>query len=63
MMEKNFQEEVEEVFEVPAKVTDMQFATFWIIWRDTFQESKKIPLKGSTIQMELDSVKTAAANK
>lgn len=50
-------------FKIPAKVVDMQFATMFIVWRNTFQESKKIPIKGLTATLELDAGKTAAMNK
>lgn len=39
-------------FDIEARVVDMQFATMWIIWRDTFQEAEKIDVKGSEIKFE-----------
>lgn len=50
-------------FEVPAKITDMQFATMWVIWRNTFQESKKVSIGGTSVVFEFDPGMTAAKNK
>lgn len=49
-------------YEIPAKITDMQFATMHLIWKDTFMESEVIPLKVEAIKLTLDIGKTAAKN-
>ncbi|MBI4648632.1 MAG: hypothetical protein HY738_19115 [Bacteroidia bacterium] len=49
-------------FHIPAKVTDMQFATMNIIWKDTFKEVKPQLYKSKTIQIELDAGMTQGKN-
>lgn len=45
-------------FKIEAKVVDMQFADMFIQWNDAFQESKKEPLKGETIEFKIDQALT-----
>jgi len=50
------------VFEITAKIVDMQFATFHIVWRETFSESKLEALPAPRLAFELDPAKTAEKN-
>lgn len=45
-------------FKIEARVVDMQFADMFILWNDMFQESKKKPLKGETVEFKLDKALT-----
>lgn len=49
-------------FHIEAKVVDMQFADMFVQWNDMFQESKKIPLKGETIEFFLNHDLTEEKN-
>ena len=50
-------------FKVPASHVDMQFATLWIIFRNAFQESKKVAIAGTNVPFEFDAGLTDAKNK
>ena len=50
------------VFKVPAKVTDMQFATLEFDWRDAFQSVDAAPLAPGELVFELDAARTAEEN-
>jgi hypothetical protein len=50
------------VFKVPAKVTDMQFATMQLVWNDTFIETELQPTDAPTLTFELDPALTAERN-
>lgn len=49
-------------FKIPASHVDMQFATLWIIFRNAFQESKKVPIGGTSVSLEIDPVLTKEKN-
>ncbi len=49
-------------FKVPASHVDMQLTTLWIIWRNCFQESKKVAIPGATVAFEFDPVLTKDKN-
>ena len=49
-------------YQIPAKVTDMQFATMHLVWKDSFIESEVSPLKAEQVKMTLDPGKTAGKN-
>ena len=49
-------------FKVPASHVDMQFATMWIIFRNAFQESKKVAISGTSVVLEFDPVLTKEKN-
>lgn len=49
-------------YEIPAKITDMQFATMHLVWKDSFIETEALPLKAEQVKMILDVGKTAAKN-
>ena len=51
------------IFEIPANVVDMQFATLQVLWRDTLAESTLTPIALEPWKFELDPAKTAEANK
>ncbi|MBU0766131.1 MAG: hypothetical protein KJ607_15010, partial [Bacteroidetes bacterium] len=51
------------VFHVPGKITDMQFATMHIVWKETFIESTPKAMKTQTVNFELDPGLTDAKNK
>jgi len=50
-------------FKVPASHVDMQFATMWVIWRNCFQESKKVAIGGTSVAFEFDAGLTTEKNK
>ena len=50
-------------FQIPAKITDMQFATMNIIWKDSFSESNPVALKSNTVNFSVDQTKTDIKNK
>jgi hypothetical protein len=50
------------IFEITAKIVDMQFATMHVVWRETFTESKREPVEMPTLTFELDPVLTAEKN-
>ena len=50
-------------FQIPAKITDMQFTTMNIIWKDSFSESTPVPLKTQIAKFEIDVEKTNIKNK
>jgi hypothetical protein len=51
------------IFEIPASVVDMQFATLQVLWRDALAESTLAPVALADWAFELDAAKTAEANK
>jgi hypothetical protein len=50
-------------FEVPASVVDMQFATMWIVWKNTFMESIPKALTIPNVNFSVDAGMTDAKNK
>jgi len=50
-------------FQIPAKETDMQFATMHLVWKDSFIESEVSPLRVDQVKLAIDPDKTAAKNK
>lgn len=50
-------------FKIPASHVDMQFATLWVIFRNCFQESKKVAIAGTGLSFEFDPGMTDAKNK
>jgi len=50
------------VFNVPAKVADMQFATMQIQWRDTFSSAALTAVEVPTIELVIDESLTAEKN-
>ena len=51
------------VFEIPAKVVDMQFATLNVLWRDALSESTMQPLALSDFEFYLDPEATVKENE
>ncbi|MDP2312077.1 MAG: hypothetical protein Q8P41_04170 [Pseudomonadota bacterium] len=51
------------VFEIPASVVDMQFATLQVLFRDALAESILTPVALADWKFELDAAKTAEVNK
>ncbi len=49
-------------FKVPASHVDMQLTTLWVIFRNAFQESKKVPVAGTTVAFEFDPALTKEKN-
>jgi hypothetical protein len=50
-------------YHVPGKVTDMQFANMLLVWKNTFMESKIVPITVGTASFTLDPGMTEAKNK
>jgi len=50
-------------FQIPGKVTDMQFTTMNIIWKDSFSETTATPLASQKAQFKIDEAKTSVKNK
>jgi hypothetical protein len=50
-------------FHVPGKVTDMQFANMLLVWKDTFMESKIVPINVGTANFVFDPGMTDGKNK
>jgi hypothetical protein len=50
-------------FHVLAKVTDMQFANMLLVWKNTFMESKVVPIKVGNTTFTLDPGMTEAKNR
>lgn len=53
ILQKGDDEKITAEFTIEAKIIDMQFATMWIIWRDTFREVEAV--KGKTLEFELQA--------
>ncbi len=51
------------LFHVPAKISDMQFATMYIVWGDTFQSVALQDVDMGSISVALDAGVTAAKNE
>lgn len=50
-------------FHIEGKILDMQFATMFIEWNDTFSETKAIPLSSGTADFVLNPEETLLKNK
>jgi len=50
------------VFTIEYKIVDMQFATMFVVWRDTFSESALEEVDMGEVAFELDEAKTAEKN-
>lgn len=57
------EEKVVATFHVPGKVTDMQFANMVLVWKNTFSESKVVPIATGSVDFVLDPGATEAKNK
>lgn len=57
------EEKITAVFHIPGKITDMQFATMFIIWKNTFSESKPKAMKIPNTELKLDPGLTEAKNR
>ncbi|MBL4623691.1 MAG: hypothetical protein JKY42_00875 [Flavobacteriales bacterium] len=53
---------IKAVFKVPAKIVDMQFANLEIDWKDTFRESKLVPLELPSQNFVIDPGMTEGKN-
>ncbi|MCP4868222.1 MAG: hypothetical protein GY898_05840 [Proteobacteria bacterium] len=62
LMEPGSKHSFKAVFHIEYKITDMQFATMNIVWRDTFSESKLEEVDMGEVDFELDEAKTAEKN-
>lgn len=51
------------VFQIPAKITDMQFTTMNIVWKQTFSESIPKALSTQIANFKIDEAVTGAKNK
>lgn len=50
-------------FQIPGKITDMQFTTMNIVWKDAFSETTATPLATQKAQFKIDEAKTGIKNK
>lgn len=50
-------------FHIPGKIADMQFSKLFIVWAETFKESKAQKLEGKDVEFVLDEGVTAGKNK
>jgi hypothetical protein len=50
-------------YHVSGKVTDMQFANMLLVWKNTFTESKIVPIKVGSAEFEFDPGMTEGKNK
>ncbi len=62
MLTKNKKKKFSLYYEIQAKIIDMQFATFNIVWHDTFRESIPKKLNEVNLNFEFDEAKTKAKN-
>ena len=62
MITKNKKKKFSLYFEIQAKIIDMQFATFNIVWHDAFRESKPEKIDGVDLNFEYDEEKTKLKN-
>lgn len=46
------------VFHIPGKIVDMQFATMYVIWGDTFVETEAIPMDAFVFNLEMNEAMT-----
>lgn len=49
-------------FEIPANVVDMQFATMWVEWGETFREATMTSIEVAPLALEIDPGETAGKN-
>ncbi len=63
MLRKGDKTKFNAVFHIEGRIVDMQFATMYIIWNDTFVESEMQPLESTTIKMNWDPGLTNGKNK
>jgi len=47
-------------FHIEGRIVDMQFATMFIVWNDTFMETEEIPLDAETFDIEMNEELTNA---
>jgi len=50
-------------FEIPGRITDMQFAEMDIVWKNTFSESELKEIKFENKKIVIDHNKTKEKNK
>lgn len=62
LMEPGSKHSFKAVFHIEYKITDMQFATMHVVWRDTFSESALDEVDMGEVDFELDEAKTAEKN-
>ena len=62
LMKKGDKVKFNATFHIPGKIVDMQFATMYILWNNTFMESELEKLKVAPVQMILDPGMTKAKN-
>ena len=60
--DSNYTKKIKAVFKVPAKITDMQFANMEIDWKNTFTESKLVPIALPAQNFEIDPGMTEGKN-
>ncbi|MEZ4317478.1 MAG: hypothetical protein R3F61_08235 [Myxococcota bacterium] len=53
---------VDATFHVSAKVVDMQFATMYLVFNETFREGEPRAIEAAPLKLELDPAMTAAKN-
>jgi hypothetical protein len=46
------------VFHIPGKIVDMQFATMYILWNNTFVETEAIPMDGFVFNLDMNEALT-----
>ncbi|MFA5770828.1 MAG: hypothetical protein WC894_05045 [Patescibacteria group bacterium] len=63
LLEKGEDDKFFLTFKIPAKITDMQFATMFLTWKLTFAESTKDAIPISTFKFKIDEELTAVKNK
>jgi hypothetical protein len=63
LMVSGDEEKIVATFHVPGKTEDMQFNNMDIVWKNTFSESKMVPIKLKNADLVLDPGKTEGKNK
>lgn len=63
VMQKGDKEKVPVEFRISTKIIDMQFATFYVVWNETFSEATPVEIAPATAKFDLDIGKTEAQNQ
>lgn len=60
LLRKGDKAKFDAVFHIEARILDMQFATMYVVWNNTFTESEVIPMEGGSIPVTWDAGLTNA---
>ena len=63
VMQKGDKDKLPIEFRISTKIIDMQFATFWVVWNETFSEASPTKIADATAEFILDIGKTEAQNQ